>query len=277
MSAHTQSPDSRRPTSASDFASDLAQSSEHSRHQGQIQPRSILRQHQSHHSVSDSRGGPLDFESQSRTSFHRDRCPGGMQFPTPRVSLVDAENDSVARACGKTPSPALRYQPESYRAQLRPHRGSESSVPKKPQPPRARAENPRELYGMLHNLLVSCDSAQDGRRLRVWDYLEWQDILAVQGWDYKGREERDRERRRFAQMRKNSHTEVDPKMGALLSGVSKLSLTVFAIYVVVLGAPLRDVILYASTTTTMGGITYDVPIIVHSCVEALLRTSSSLP
>ena len=162
MSAHTQSPDSRRPTSASDFASDLAQSSEHSRHQGQIQPRSILRQHHNHiiqclihvvvHLTSKVKVAPPSTAIVALVA-----C----SFPTPRVSLVDAENDSVARACGKTPSPALRYQPESYRAQLRPHRGSESSVPKKPQPPRARAENPRELYGMLHNLLVSCDSAQD--------------------------------------------------------------------------------------------------------------------
>lgn len=287
MSARpSQSPDSHRPTSTTDFTSDLVRTSELLRPQIQAQPRSILRQPPPHLSLSDLRGGPSEFEQQMRShrqttqpcspevrsgTISRHNRPSGMQLPAPRRSLVDAENDSVARACGKAPSPA-DYQPEFYGTQLAPHRGSEL-IYKKPRAPRARIENPREIYGALHTLLVSWDSPKDRRRLRVWDYLDWQDILAVQGWDYKDREERDRERRRCAQMRKNPHTKNNPKIGMSLLFDWRASLTILSL--VVFGASLRDVILYASTTTVMGGITYDVPIIVHSCVDALLRTSKS--
>ena len=39
----------------------------------------------------------------------------------------------------------------------------------------------------------------------------------------------------------------------------------------VIGIPLDDVLLHASRTTTMGGNTYDIPILVHACVKALRR------
>jgi hypothetical protein len=45
---------------------------------------------------------------------------------------------------------------------------------------------------------------------------------------------------------------------------------------VVMAAPLHDVVLYASTPTVIEGTTYDIPIIVHSCVEVLRRTGKSM-
>ena len=50
--------------------------------------------------------------------------------------------------------------------------------------------------------------------LRLHDFLEWADVRAAQLRDRDDGAERDRERARLAKMRKNSHAEVDPKMGA---------------------------------------------------------------
>ena len=41
-------------------------------------------------------------------------------------------------------------------------------------------------------------------------------------------------------------------------------------------APLHDVVLYASTPTIIEGTTYDIPIIVHACIDVLRRTGMSL-
>jgi hypothetical protein len=41
-------------------------------------------------------------------------------------------------------------------------------------------------------------------------------------------------------------------------------------------APLHDVVLYASTPTIIEGTTYDIPIIVHACVDVLRRTGMSI-
>lgn len=42
-------------------------------------------------------------------------------------------------------------------------------------------------------------------------------------------------------------------------------------WVEIVGAQLHDVVLNASMAVVIGGITHDIPIIVHTCVEALLR------
>jgi hypothetical protein len=41
-------------------------------------------------------------------------------------------------------------------------------------------------------------------------------------------------------------------------------------------APLRDIALYASTPVAIEGLTYDIPIIVHACVDVLRRTGTSI-
>jgi hypothetical protein len=41
---------------------------------------------------------------------------------------------------------------------------------------------------------------------------------------------------------------------------------------VVIEAPLHDVVLYASTPTVIEGTEYDIPLIVHACVDVLRRT-----
>ncbi len=39
----------------------------------------------------------------------------------------------------------------------------------------------------------------------------------------------------------------------------------------VFGAPLRQVAVYASTVTVLGGLEHELPIVVYSCVEELYR------
>lgn len=132
----------------------------------------------------------------------------------PCVLEIDTENDSVARACGRTPSPPLRYQPESYRTHGSSPREPENPSPhRRPQAPRARVHDPRKLFAALDEIIHACASASN-ERFRLHDYLEWADIRALQLRDRDDREERDRERGRYAQMRRNPHTEVDPKIGA---------------------------------------------------------------
>jgi hypothetical protein len=72
-------------------------------------------------------------------------------------------------------------------------------------------------------------------------------------------------------MRRNSHAEVDPKMGAYDGLVTSPQPTEHSLPVVV-EAPLHDVVLYASTPTVIEGITYDIPIIIHACIDVLRRT-----
>jgi hypothetical protein len=132
----------------------------------------------------------------------------------PRISKVDTENDSVARACGRTPSPALRYQPESYRTHDSPQHELESpSAHQSPQAPRARIHDPRKLFAALDEILHACDSTSN-ERFWLHDLLEWADIRAIQLRDRDDREERDRERGRYAQIRRNPHAEIDHKIGA---------------------------------------------------------------
>jgi len=191
------------------------------RPQGQTQPRGILRQPQNHQPSPVSRS--LEFDqgfprrqqqlSPDTRSPRRDRFPS-IPIPMPPVSKIDTENDSVARACGRTPSPALRYRPESHGTHCSSQRELESPpAQRRPQAPRARVQDPRKLFAALDELLHGCNSASD-ERFRLHDYLEWADIRGVQLRDRDDREERDRERSRFAQMRRNPHAEVDPKLGA---------------------------------------------------------------
>ena len=79
--------------------------------------------------------------------------------------------------------------------------------------PRANLNDPRKLFKALDELLHACDLTSSDR-FRLHDYLEWVDIRAVQLRDRAEREERDKERYRFAHMRRSSHAEIDTKMGA---------------------------------------------------------------
>jgi len=105
--------------------------------------------------------------------------------------------------------------------------------------------------------------------------LEWADIRALQLRDRDEREDRDRHRSRFAQMRRNPHAEIDPKMGAcddlcyICSQLKTLSCSRHE-------GSLHEVVLYASTPTVIEGTTYDIPLIVHACIDVLRRTGLSI-
>jgi hypothetical protein len=193
------------------------------RPQGQAQPRGILRQPQNYRSSPASRSTEFDLGPSRRSaaqqqyspdsrSPRRDRFGPRISLPMP-LSKIDTENDSVARACGQTPSPPLRYQPESYRKRGSFSREPENSSPLRiPQAPRARVHDPRKLFAALDEILHACALASN-ERFRLHDCLEWADIRAVQLRDRDDRDERDRERGRYAQMRRNPHAEFDPKIG----------------------------------------------------------------
>ena len=116
------SPDTRR-TQSIDFTPALSHPSDRSQSQAQL--RGILRQPQNHKPPPISRSPewePGYFQrppalQQLNADSHpsrSDRFGPRLSLPTTRIFEIDTENDSVARACGQTPSPALRYQPKSY-------------------------------------------------------------------------------------------------------------------------------------------------------------------
>ena len=215
------SPDTRR-TQSIDFTPALSHPSDRSQSQAQL--RGILRQPQNHKPPPISRSPewePGYFQrppalQQLNADSHpsrSDRFGPRLSLPTTRIFEIDTENDSVARACGQTPSPALRFQPESYPTHTALHGPDHAPAQRGPQAPRARVQDPRKLFAALDELLHTCDAASS-ERFRLHDFLEWADVRAVQLRERDDRAERDRERARFAKMRKNSHAEVDPKMGA---------------------------------------------------------------
>jgi hypothetical protein len=219
MSAHPfQSLETHRPQ-PDDFNSCPTRPTDRSQYQGQS--RGILRQPHNHRPSPRSPEFDNDFpkrsSAQQRPSAdarHRDIFGHPNSLPMPRASKIDTERDSVARACGQPPSPALNYQPELYRTPTSPQRTHElTPAQQRPQAPRARMRDPRKLFTTLDGILRTCD-ATSPLRFRLHDCLDWIDIRQVQLRERDDLQERDRERSRFAQMRRNPNSEVDPKMGA---------------------------------------------------------------
>ena len=216
-----QSPDSRHPQST-EFPTGSSRPSDRS--QTQILPRGILRQPQNHRS-SLSRSPPDFGQGHSRRSLTQQQLDSDIHAPrrdsvapaipllVPRGPGIDTVNASVARACGQTPSPPLLYNSESDRSSTSPTNREAEHVPTRRLASRARTHDPRKLFINLDELLCDYDAASNDR-FRLHDYLEWADIRALQLRDRDEREDRDRHRSRFAQMRRNPHAEIDPKMGA---------------------------------------------------------------
>ena len=105
-------------------------------------------------------------------------------FATSRMAEVYSEHDSVARACGQTPSPVSHFLPERYR-----ERGSRILPPAPPRP--ARVE-PVTEYNRLYEIL--CKDNLAGVRFDIRDHLALSDLTALHNRDRIRQNERERKR-----------------------------------------------------------------------------------
>ncbi|OJA19754.1 hypothetical protein AZE42_06787 [Rhizopogon vesiculosus] len=176
----------------------------------------------------------------------------------PRASSADVERDRQARACGQPPPPSTSYSlrldctsqqntlPFSYyhmpHAIRRPDEDQRQRDPKttvEPVKPQAPRPEPNILYSRLDKLV-----RRD--RHRAMDHILFDDVLDLHRQEV-ALQEKIRDKRRGKTEKR------DPKFR-------------------VIGAPLRDVLIHASSTVTIGEHQHDVPTIVVACVEELSRT-----
>lgn len=164
--------------------------------QPQRQTRGILRQ--SHTSASTRQSSPSPREpaestmSNSRkTASQQQRYPEirpqshgrfslGKTMPAPRVSAIDIQNDSVARACGLTPSPAQHYMADFHRPCALSSNQRSETVYSPPEPPRPHWDNelPGRLLAQMHDLLQD-KILPPYERLGCGKYLGWDDVRRV--------------------------------------------------------------------------------------------------
>lgn len=122
-------------------------------------------------------------ESQSYPSTHSPyRSP--TNFSASRMAEVYSEHDSVARACGQTPSPASHFLPERYQ-----ERGLMISPPAPPRPSRV---EPVTEYNRLHEILRKGNLAT--ARFDIRDHLALSDLTALRNRDRIRQNERERKR-----------------------------------------------------------------------------------
>ncbi|KAG2121760.1 hypothetical protein DEU56DRAFT_93619 [Suillus clintonianus] len=166
----------------------------------------------------------------------------------PRSSSADIERDRQARACGlqldytshqNALPPSFQNLPRGSR---RPEEDQHHREPKtqdrgKPYAPRPK---PHVLYPRLDKLVRR-------EKHRAMDHVSFdEDVLELY------REEGDL-REKLREKRKGKVEKRDPKFH-------------------VIGAPLRDILIHASSTITIGEHQHDVPTLVVACVEELTRT-----
>lgn len=167
----------------------------------------------------------------------------------PRPSSADIERDRQARACGlqldytshqNAPPSSNNHLPRGSRRleEDQPQREPKTVLDRgKPYAPRPR---PHILYPRLDKLVRR-------EKHRAMDHVSFEgDVLELY------REEGDL-REKLREKRKGGVEKRDPKFR-------------------VIGAPLRDVLIHASTTITIGEHQHDVPTLVVACVEELTRT-----
>ncbi|KAG2338288.1 hypothetical protein BDR05DRAFT_1043359 [Suillus weaverae] len=167
----------------------------------------------------------------------------------PRPSSADIERDRQARACGlqldytshQNALPSLNNHPPRGSRRLeedQPQHEPKTLVDRgKPYPPRPK---PYILYPRLDKLVRR-------EKHRAMDHVSFdEDVLEMY------REEGDL-REKLREKRKGGAEKRDPKFH-------------------VIGAPLRDVLIHASSTITIGEHQHDVPTLVVACVEELTRT-----
>ncbi|KAG2037969.1 hypothetical protein BDR03DRAFT_956006 [Suillus americanus] len=167
----------------------------------------------------------------------------------PRPSSAEIERDRQARACGlqldytshPNTLPSLNsHLPRGSRhlEEDQPQREPKTLADRgKPYPPRPK---PHVLYPRLDKLIRR-------EKHRAMDHISFDDdVLELYGEDGDLRERLREKRKRGAEKR-------DPKFR-------------------VIGAPLRDVLIHASSTITIGEHQHDVPTLVVACVEELTRT-----
>lgn len=167
----------------------------------------------------------------------------------PRPSSADIERDREARACGlqldytshqNIPSFSNNHTPRGSR------RLEEDHPQRKPKMvvDRGKTHAPRPKPHILYPRL---DKLVRREKHRAMDHISFdEDVLELY------REETDL-REKLREKRKHGIEKRDPKFR-------------------VIGAPLRDVLIYASSTITIGEHLHDVPTLVVACVEELTRT-----
>ncbi|KAF9218737.1 hypothetical protein BS17DRAFT_790792 [Gyrodon lividus] len=158
---------------------------------------------------------------------------------TAQTSPVDLESDRLARACGQSA--------EGHSSRLRGGRRQEyddagmNHTTPRPEPSRPPVPKikPSQMYRRL-------DALARRSTHRAMDYLSFEDVAAMYKSDNQLREQLRRKRSERLQDR-------DPNFHAI-------------------GAPLEDVLLYASTSIVIGDYQHDLPTVVVACVEELTKT-----
>lgn len=112
---------------------------------------------------------------------------------------------------------------------------------------------------------------------QINDVLEWQDILNIFGGDIVDCAERDGMREEIARLRRHPQAICEPNIGKSLMTqcFSGRELMHVCMCEDIIKDCLHNVLYLASTTDEFGGITHDIPIIVHSSVEEILRRGIS--
>ncbi|OAX35535.1 hypothetical protein K503DRAFT_868207 [Rhizopogon vinicolor AM-OR11-026] len=176
----------------------------------------------------------------------------------PRASSADLERDRQARACGQPPPPSTSYSlrldytsqqntlpfsyyhmPHAIRRLDEDQRQRDLKMTVEPVKPQAPRPEPNILYSRLDKLVRRDKN-------RAMDHISFDDVLDLHRQEVALQE-------KFREKRRGKTEKKDPKFR-------------------VIGAPLRDVLIHASSTVMIGEHQHDVPTIVVACVEELSRT-----
>ncbi|KAI0061798.1 hypothetical protein BV25DRAFT_705042 [Artomyces pyxidatus] len=191
------------------------------------------------------------------------------------VPEVDTERDRLARACGQGPLHQYHRGPPSVPSSPRTPQSRKDSRGKdqidSPVSPSARTIPPyaprwpaKKLVNRIRLLL-----RLDGKNIK--DYLDPQDVFALNKADLQFRERMESERARMMRMRLGLEPSPFKKESrtwlVFCSAGRHLTIAVDAFAV-----PLWKSTLYSSNTAVLGGARHDLPIVVFACIEELYRT-----
>jgi hypothetical protein len=142
-------------------------------------------------------------------------------------------------------------------------------------PPRAFHVNAMDLFKDLHEILKTLDDPS-GYRFQMDSYLDWSDIHDLQNWNIRERAARRQTRAEAAHLRKIPvcYVPKDTRTFALL--VSSQNYCSSLSSAGIMNKRLHKILLYASTPVVFHGNTHDIPIIVHTCVQEILRRGKSM-